>query len=89
MQDKRMSKFKVVTTESDWRNYTGSSKPFNLVIQSGVNYTKTILKYCSTKSEMAYYEAKYQFELEVLEDDDYYNDNIGSKYYKAWLKPAR
>ena len=86
MKDKRLSKFKEVTKESDWRNYTGSSKRFSLVIQSGVPYTKTILKFCKTKAELSYYEAKYQFKLEVLENDKYYNDNIGDKYYRSWLK---
>ena len=31
---------------------------------------------------MSYFETKYQFILNVLENDNYLNYNIGGKYYK-------
>jgi hypothetical protein len=73
--------------ESDWRDYFGSSKEVQLLVeQKGKsNYNKTILKLCRTKGECSYYEAKLQFEYDVLLRDDFYNEFIGCKIHSKHL----
>ena len=74
-------------TESDWREYFGSSREVQtLVEEKGKdNYKREILKLCKTKGEMSYYEAKLQFENDVLLRDDYYNEFIGCKIHSKHL----
>lgn len=73
--------------ESDWREYYGSSKEVqSLVEQNGQDaYTRVILKLCKTKGECSYYEAKYQFEYDVLLSDEFYNEFIGCKIHSKHL----
>ena len=68
--------------ESDWRSYFGSSGVLNQLVeeQGDQNFKRVILKLCKTKGEMSYYEAKLQFENDVLLNDEYYNEFIGCKY---------
>jgi hypothetical protein len=74
-------------TESDWRTYFGSSKEVQLLVeQKGQeNYKREILRLCKTKGEMSYYEAKLQFEKDVLLRDEYYNSFIGCKIHSRHL----
>ena len=74
--------------ESDWRKYFGSNKEVQALVESnGIeNYKREILRLCKTKGEMSYYEAKLQFENDVLLRDDYYNEFIGCKIHSRHLK---
>ena len=74
--------------ESDWRKYYGSSITVkNLVEEKGLdNYKREILKFCETKGECSYYEAKLQFEHDVLLSDEYYNEFIGCKIHSKHIK---
>jgi hypothetical protein len=74
--------------ESDWRKYYGSSITVkNLVEEKGLdNYKREILKFCETKGECSYYEAKLQFEYDVLLSDEYYNEFIGCKIHSKHIK---
>jgi hypothetical protein len=74
--------------ESDWRTYYGSSKEVKtLVEEKGQdNYIREILKLCRTKGECSYYEAKYQFEFDVLLSDEYYNEFIGCKIHSKHVR---
>ena len=73
---------------SDWQGYYGSSKELQLLVeQRGEdNYKRTILRLCKTKGEMSYYEAKLQFEFDVLLREDYYNEFIGCKIHSKHIK---
>ena len=73
--------------ESDWKSYFGSSKEVQLLVeQKGQeNYKREILRLCKTKGEMSYYEAKLQFEKDVLLRDEYYNSFIGCKIHSRHL----
>lgn len=73
--------------ESDWRTYFGSSEEVKLLIEKKgeENYKREILRLCQTKGEMSYYEAKLQFERDVLLSDEYYNSFIGCKIHKRHL----
>ena len=74
--------------ETDWRTYYGSSKEVKtLVEEKGEdNYIREILKLCRTKGECSYYEAKYQFEFDVLLSDEYYNEFIGCKIHSKHVR---
>ena len=69
------------TVESDWRDYWGSSdKLLADVAQLGKEkFTREILYFCKSKSELSYIEAREQFDRRVLESDDYYNGIIDVK----------
>lgn len=75
-------------TISDWQNYFGSSEELKqLVEEKGHDaYHREILRLCKTKGECSYYEAKLQFEYDVLLRDDYYNEFIGCKIHSKHLK---
>lgn len=76
--------------ESDWKKYYGSNKEVQALVESnGIeNYKREILRLCKTKGEMSYYEAKLQFENDVLLRDDYYNEFIGCKIHSRHLKKS-
>ena len=74
--------------ESDWRTYFGSSKEVQTLVESkgNSNFKREILRLCRTKGECSYYEAKEQFERNVLLSDEYYNEFIGCKIHSRHLK---
>ena len=76
-----------VTAESDWRSYFGSNGELkSLVEERGENaYRRDILRLCKTKGECSYYEAKLQFEYDVLLKEEYFNEFIGCKIHSRHL----
>lgn len=75
--------------ESDWRDYYGSSKEVQLLVEQkgSCNFKREILKLCKTKGECSYYEAKLQFEYDVLlKPDEYYNSFIGCKIHRKHVR---
>ena len=64
--------------DSDWRDYFGSSDVLNESVKElGADaFSREILMFCKTLSELSYYEAKYQFESDCLLKDDYFNSWI-------------
>jgi hypothetical protein len=74
--------------ESDWRSYYGSNVALQrLVEEHGPDeYERVILRLCKSKGEMSYYEAKLQFDNDVLLSDKYYNEFIGCKIHSKHLK---
>ena len=75
-------------TESNWRDYYGSNKDVQILVESKgkSNYKREILRLCKTKGEMSYYEAKLQFENDVLLSDIYYNEFIGCKIHSKHIR---
>ena len=76
--------------ESDWRKYYGSSKEVQqlLELKGSDNFKREILRLCKTKGECSYFEAKYQFENDVLLRDDFYNEFIGCKIHSKHLEKS-
>ncbi len=74
--------------ESDWRTYFGSSGLLTERVEEHgeTAFKRVILMLCKTKGEMSYYEAKLQFEKDVLLNDEYYNEFIGCKIHAKHLK---
>lgn len=64
--------------ETDWKTYTSSSRELNedITTYGKDNFKFEILRFCKSKFELSYFEAKLQFEEEVLFRDDYYNGII-------------
>lgn len=78
---------RTVVKESDWNTYYGSSEEVKLLVeqQGPETFEREILRLCNTKGECTYYEAKYQFDFDVLLRDDYYNEFIGCKIHSKHL----
>ena len=74
--------------ESDWKTYYSSNKELQLLAEKNdeVLFERIILRLCRTKGEMSYYEAKLQFDNDVLLRDDYYNEFIGCKIHAKHLR---
>lgn len=78
---------RTVKKESDWMKYFGSSEEVKLLVEKHGedNFKREILRLCKTKGECTYYEAKLQFDFDVLLRDDYYNEFIGCKIHSKHL----
>lgn len=74
--------------ESDWKSYYGSSKEVQQIVEDkgSDSFKREILRLCKTKGECSYYEAKLQFEFDVLLRDDYYNEFIGCRIHSKHIK---
>lgn len=85
--DKRLKKYKVVTKESNWKSYYGSSSRVKDAVKGGLEIiNREILAFATSKQSLTYLETKHMFAREVLErGDEYYNDNILGKFYKNVL----
>ena len=64
--------------ETDWKTYTSSSNELNKDLETlgKGNFKFEILRWCDSKWELSYYEARLQFKEEVLLRNDYYNGII-------------
>ena len=69
-------------TESDWKDYYGSSKELLADIQrhGKDKFKRTILELCCTKKYLSYAEVAWQIKLDVLRTNSY-NGNILGRYY--------
>lgn len=85
LKGRKNKRHKVI--ETDWKTYTGSSSELNddIIKYGKENFKFEILRFCSSKSEMAYYETKTQFEQDVLLKEDYYNGIINCRIGKIKL----
>ena len=73
-----------VTKESDWLTYYGSHQEIKQLIKEGKQeeFSREILEFVPTKKLLTYFECKYLFIKEVLEHNEYINDNILAKFYR-------
>lgn len=76
---------RICIVESDWKTYISSSNNLVADIEKlGKDKFKfEILRFCENKSQMAYYEAKEQFDREVLLKEEYYNGIINLRLGKV------
>ena len=82
-QTKTRKTFKKVIKESNWLNYTGSSKELNDDIKTlgKKAFKKEILKFCFSKKYLNFCELEFQINKKVLYTESY-NANIAGKYYR-------
>lgn len=74
-----------VISESDWKTYYGSQKEILQLVKDGnqKDFKREILQYVVNKKQLTYYECKYLFTKEVLENrNNYINDNILGKFFR-------
>ena len=83
LKGKKRKRISIV--ETDWKNYTSSSNELNEDIKKygKENFKFQILRFCDNKSQMAYFEAKEQFDREALLREDYYNGIINLRLGKV------
>ena len=80
-------KKKHYKVESDWLDYYGSNKELSADVEKlgKENFKREILMLCKSKGDFAYYEAKLQFDNNVLESLEYYNTWIMCRIHKKHL----
>jgi len=80
--------FKMVESESDWKSYYGSHQLIKEEIKKGnqQDFKRIILQLAYSKKELTYLENKWLFNMNVLEDDLYLNDNILGKFFTSDFK---
>lgn len=69
-------------SESDWKDYYGSSDTLKEEVEElgHDNFKRDIVSLHSTRGDANYSEIKLQFKLDVLESNNYINDNINGKW---------
>lgn len=79
---------KKTLVESDWRTYYGSSEKVTESLNSKGEsaFHREILRLCESKGECSYFEAKEQFDRDVLLREDYYNGIINCRINAKHLK---
>lgn len=85
----RIPKKRKEVKESNWVDYYGSSKLVaeDIKLLGKESFTREILKICTTKKQMSYWETYYQMVLEVLRVDSYC-ENIAGKWYRRDVNPV-
>lgn len=98
LEDKRMKKYEMVEKESDWKQYRSSNLTVkSWFTQNDIalkenrrddinNQLKLeILRFCSNKKSLTYYELQEQFAHNVLADEYSLNDNLLGKFFRKDL----
>jgi hypothetical protein len=77
-----------VFSESDWKEYYGSSDAVNeILLESGPEvFKREILHLCMSKGEMSYVELYYQVQTGALFSDEYYNGIISCRINHRHVK---
>ena len=77
-------KKKRVKVDSDWKDYYGSSDELKADVEKHGkhNFSREIIRFCSSKTEMSYYEAHEQFARGALLTTESYNSWIMVKVRK-------
>lgn len=75
--------YETVKKESNWLNYTGSSKKLTADIKNnGITFTKYILSFCKDKTMLNYTEHKNILCTGAMEQEKFYNDYTQIKVFK-------
>lgn len=99
LADKRMKKYEMVQKESDWKTYRSSNLDVKMWFISNEAALKEdrrddindqlelrILRFCSNKKSLTYYELQEQFSHDVLGDELALNDNLLGKFFRKDLE---
>ena len=76
-----------VVKESDWLTYYGSHEKIKILLKENKhnNFKREILEFAFNKKHLTYLETKYLFCNNVLENEEYINDNILGKFFRKDL----
>ena len=81
LQDKRSKRY-TIQKKLSYLDYYSSNAELKAAHKAGIEIRRYIIKICFSKTELTYYETKYQFIREVLESDEFLNGNILGRFYK-------
>ena len=81
LQDKRTKKY-TIQKKLSYIDYYSSNAELKAAHKAGIDIRRYIIKICFSKTELTYYETKYQFVRGVLESDEFLNGNILGRFYK-------
>ena len=81
LQDKRTKKY-TIQKKLSYIDYYSSNAELKAAHKAGIEIRRYIIKICFSKTELTYYETKYQFVRGVLESDEFLNGNILGRFYK-------
>lgn len=81
LQDKRSKRY-TIQKKLSYLDYYSSNAELKAAHKAGIDIRRYIIKICFSKTELTYYETKYQFIREVLESDEFLNGNILGRFYK-------
>lgn len=81
-------KTKKSRTESDWKDYWSSSPELKQLIKDvgEQDFTREILVFVSSKSELMYAEEFALYYTNALLDENYFNGNIRSRIQRKWFE---
>ena len=86
LEDKRMKRYEMVTKESNWKDYRSSNTTVTSWFDSNNdNVELKILRFCTSKKSLTYYELQEQFAHDVLGDELSLNDNLLGKFFRKDL----
>lgn len=73
---------------SDWQTYYGSNELLKLAVEANgeAAYNRQIIRLCTSKAELNYYETKAIFENDALLREDYYNNWVSARIQRNQLK---
>ena len=76
-----------VLVESDWKKYYGSHDKIKTLLKENKHddFKREILEFAFNKKHLTYLETKYLFTNNVLENNEYINDNILGKFFRKDL----
>lgn len=76
-----------VSVESDWKKYYGSHDKIKTLLKENKHddFKREILEFAFNKKHLTYLETKYLFTNNVLENNEYINDNILGKFFRKDL----
>lgn len=80
--DKRLKQYKRVR-KLTYKNYYSSNEVLKAHKQSGGEIERIIIEIAYSKIQLTYLECKSLFTEEVLESEEYLNNNILGKFYKT------
>ena len=84
---KGMKRKRKVVKESDWQTYYGSHEKIKSLLKENKqdDFQREILEFSFNKKHLTYLETKYLFCNNVLENEEYINDNILGKFFRKDL----
>lgn len=78
---------RTVTKSSDWEKYYSSNQDIKQMIKEGKSneFSREIIQYCFFKKSLSYWEVWWQFRLDVLSNNNCFNNNILGKFFRRDL----
>tara|TARA_B100000575_G_C22471771_1_gene314155 strand:- start:19 stop:426 length:408 start_codon:yes stop_codon:yes gene_type:complete len=76
-----------ISIESDWKKYYGSHDKIKSLLKENKHddFKREILEFAFNKKQLTYLETKYLFNNNVLENNEFINDNILGKFFRKDL----